>query len=192
QEVDGIQTPKVVNFWKGGNLSPQKKPKGVVAETVVTPTTCEAEKTIIKKQGMSTPVKHSSTPDTIEKTNLISSNNMKADDIKRKLKGSSKLAELKTQIGDLETAKTAAEQKVTQLETDVQRLTAAETELKGFGETGEARTAFKQAADQNQIWVENMRKAGIVPSADATTMGQSELKSYEKAPWNEAAQAAKA
>ncbi|TAF48663.1 MAG: hypothetical protein EAZ63_03685 [Runella slithyformis] len=103
-----------------------------------------------------------------------------------------KLAELKTQIGDLETAKTAAEQKVTQLETDVQRLTAAETELKGFGETGEARTAFKQAADQNQIWVENMRKAGIVPSADATTMGQSELKSYEKAPWNEAAQAAKA
>ena len=103
QEVDGIQTPKIVNFWKGGNLSPQKKAKSVVVETVVTPTTCESENKIVKGQGMSTPVKVTATkgPDTIEKTSLISSNGMKADEIKKKLKGSSKLADLKTRINQL-------------------------------------------------------------------------------------------
>jgi hypothetical protein len=103
QEVDGIQTPKIVNFWKGGNLSPQKKAKGSVAETVITPTTCEAEKNIVKEQGMSTPVKQNTTkgPDTIEKTGLISSNGLKADEIKKKLKGSNRLAELKTRINQL-------------------------------------------------------------------------------------------
>lgn len=103
QEVDGIQTPKIVNFWKGGNLSPQKKAKSAIVETVITPTTCELERKIVKGQGMSTPVKLNATkgPDTIEKTSLISSNGMKADDIKKKLKGSLKLADLKTRINQL-------------------------------------------------------------------------------------------
>lgn len=107
QEVDGIETPKIVNFWKGGNLSPQKKAKGAVVEAVITPTICELEKKsdgdVLQQQGMSTPVKLNvpKGPDTIEKTNLISSNGLRADEIKKKLKGSSRLAELKTSVNKL-------------------------------------------------------------------------------------------
>lgn len=106
QEVDGIETPKIVNFWKGGNLSPQKKARAVV-ETVITPKISESEKKndaeAIKQHGMSTPVKLNATkgPDTIEKTNLISGNGLRTDEIKKKLKGSSRLAELKTSLNKL-------------------------------------------------------------------------------------------
>jgi chromatin licensing and DNA replication factor 1 len=105
QEVDGIETPKIVNFWKGGNLSPQKKARAaVVVETPITPTIREVNTNdALKEHGMSTPVKQNPAkgPDTIEKTDLISGNGMRAEEIKKKLKGSSRLAELKTSLNKL-------------------------------------------------------------------------------------------
>lgn len=104
QEVDGIETPKVVNFWKGGNLSPQKKAKTSNAPVEVTPVARvepkSNEATILGK-GMLTP-KKAVAPDTIETTPLISKNSMKLDEVKKKLKGSSKLAELKTSLNKLQ------------------------------------------------------------------------------------------
>lgn len=91
QEVDGIEAPKVANFWKGGNLSPQKKAK--VAPSVECP---EA------KAGFTTPIKKNvSANDAIENTVLISNNTMNLDEIKRKLKGSTKLTDLKTSLNKL-------------------------------------------------------------------------------------------
>lgn len=109
QEIDGIQAPKVVNFFKGGNLSPQKKPRGVTEAVTSNP-----EASIImgssSQAGMLTPVKKvapapqenvSTSIDAIEKTSLLASNGMKLDEIKKKLKGSAKLAALKTSLNKL-------------------------------------------------------------------------------------------
>lgn len=87
QNVDGIQTPKLVNFWKGGNLSPQKKSK--TASEVI-----ETSKVDQQPQGMTTPVKSAGLP--------IPTNGMSMEEIKKKLKGSARLTELKTSLNKLQ------------------------------------------------------------------------------------------
>lgn len=102
QDVDGIETPKMVNFWKGGNLSPQKKSKGLLCEHPVQTVTSQTPETKddLEMPGMSTPTKQRR--GSIEKTPLISSNAMTADAIKKKLKGSTRLTELKTSLNKLQ------------------------------------------------------------------------------------------
>lgn len=97
QNVDGHETPKVVNFWKCGNLSPQKKSKGFVEEV---PKVQEQNiKDVQELPGMSTPTKPRL--GSVEKTPLLSTNGMSVDDVKKKLKGSSRLTELKTALNKL-------------------------------------------------------------------------------------------
>lgn len=101
QDVDGIEAPKVINFWKGGNLSPQKKPR-VISETAISQS---ETKTSVNEVGHSTPVKKRApttrSSDTVETTPLISNNGMNLDEIKKKLKRSSRLTELKTSLNKL-------------------------------------------------------------------------------------------
>jgi chromatin licensing and DNA replication factor 1 len=87
QNVDGLQTPKLVNFWKGGNLSPQKKSK--TASTEVS----NNEKTEVEQPGMKTPVKAAE---------VLPSSGLSMEEIKKKLKGSSRLTELKTSLNKLQ------------------------------------------------------------------------------------------
>lgn len=103
QDVDGIEAPKVVNFWKGGNLSPQKKSKGTPSETITkdNPET-KSNDNALKIPGMSTPVKRNAQQvKTVEMTALTSSNGANLDEVKKKLKGSSRLADLKTSLNKL-------------------------------------------------------------------------------------------
>lgn len=95
QEVDGIEAPKIVNFWKGGNLSPQKKARG-------TPPANSGANTLQASQevGFTTPVKQK-TSATPSNDALISINTMPLDDIMRKLRGSTKPAELMTALNKL-------------------------------------------------------------------------------------------
>lgn len=111
QEVDGIEAPKIVNFWKGGNLSPQKKSKGTPTETVTkADPEPKSSDEVSSLPGTSAPVKNNAPSgtlqnDTVEMTPLIFSNTggivSKLDEIKKKLKGSSRLAELKTSLNKL-------------------------------------------------------------------------------------------
>lgn len=107
QEVDGIEAPKIVNFWKGGNLSPQKKAKTVPSETVRSNTNKETQRNgnELQMSGMSTPAKKtvssSQQKNAIEKTTLIPTNGSNLDKIKQKLKGSKRLADLKTSLNKL-------------------------------------------------------------------------------------------
>lgn len=103
QDVDGIETPKMMNFWKGGNLSPQKKSKGFLSEHPVQTVTSQPPETkddVLEVPGPSTPTKQRR--GSIEKTPLMSSNAMPADAIKKKLKGSTRLTELKTTLNKLQ------------------------------------------------------------------------------------------
>lgn len=104
QNVEGIEAPKLVNFFKGGNLSPQKKSKASVVPVEDSPVVCIEQKnneaTSLDK-GMHTPKKAVAT-DTIESTSLIRNNVMNLDDMKKKLKGSAKLAELKTKLNSIQ------------------------------------------------------------------------------------------
>lgn len=106
QEVDGIETPKMVNFWKGGNLSPQKKASKTAAIEVPKKVNLEPTKSkpieAVKQQGMVTPKKATQVVDSIERTSIVSGNRMKLDEIKKKLKGSGRLADLKTSINQLQ------------------------------------------------------------------------------------------
>lgn len=99
QEVDGIETPKVVNFWKGGNLSPQKKSKNPHLAEHPAPPPAHQQVEEVKSNdvhpGMSTPTK--TRRGSVEKTPLMSSN-----EIKKKLKGSTRLTELKTSLNKLQ------------------------------------------------------------------------------------------
>lgn len=105
QIVEGIETPKIVNFWKGGNLSPQKKPKSVEvitkATTIVESSETKSDEAPINA-GFSTPTKKNVGGGSIEKTKLMSSNGMNADEVKKKLKGSARLTELKTAMNKLQ------------------------------------------------------------------------------------------
>lgn len=102
QNVDGIETPKIVNFWKGGNLSPQKKAKGFSLVTINPES--KSNEGNIQPTGCLTPVKEASaaTSDVVGKTELVPSNRMKLNEIKKKLKTSSRIAELKTSINKLQ------------------------------------------------------------------------------------------
>lgn len=104
QEVDGIETVKVVNFWKGGNLSPQKKSKASLTEQseCAANEVCSKVKDAAPCSGISVPIKQTAAGDSIEKTNLISNNGMNLDEIKKKLKGSARLAELKTSLNKMQ------------------------------------------------------------------------------------------
>jgi chromatin licensing and DNA replication factor 1 len=125
QEVDGIKAPKIVNFFKGGNLSPQKKAKEAVDSSKLVPVATISDGSI-KQAGMSTPKKSikeaSTSSDAIEKTSLMTSNGMKLDEIKKKLKGSTKLAALKTSLNKLN----SGFDKLDQMET--KRVAAAEAQ----------------------------------------------------------------
>jgi chromatin licensing and DNA replication factor 1 len=106
QEVDGIEVPKIINFWKGGNLSPQKKPKSIV-EAKASPAVVAQDDSSKVAQSLtphtkSTEQATSSAAGTVEKTSLLSTNGMQLDEIKKKLKGSSRLADLKTSINKLQ------------------------------------------------------------------------------------------
>lgn len=104
QTIDGKETPKIVNFFKGGNLSPQKKSKASTAPVEATPAAKveaknnEAAKTI---EGLLTPKKTVAT-DAIDTTPLLSTNGMTLDEVKKKLKGSAKLTEMKTILNKLQ------------------------------------------------------------------------------------------
>lgn len=100
QDVDGIETPKMVNFWKGGNLSPRKKSNGLLGEHPVQTVTSQETKDVLEMPGMSTPTKQRR--GSIEQTPLMSSNAMTADAVKKKVKGSARLTELKTALNKLQ------------------------------------------------------------------------------------------
>ncbi|CRK98864.1 CLUMA_CG011991, isoform A [Clunio marinus] len=97
QEVDGIETAKVVNFWKGGNLSPQKKMKQPEKSSL----TSELNEKLIRRKIDKEIPSASSQNEPVEKIPLLSTNNMNSEKIKQKLKSSSKLTELKTKINKL-------------------------------------------------------------------------------------------
>lgn len=110
QNVEGIETPKIANFFFGGSLSPQKKSKKqneLVEPAKDKPVKQQNDKDLIKKhQGMSTPTKKPPTTikainNHVEKTQMISTNSMNTDEIKRRIRGSSKLTELKTSLNKL-------------------------------------------------------------------------------------------
>lgn len=103
QEVDGIEAPKVINFWKGGNLSPQKKSKGTPSETIATKTNPDilSSDVALQSSGTLTPVRTVQRIAAVEKTALISSNRTTLHEIKKKLRGSTRLAELKTSLNKL-------------------------------------------------------------------------------------------
>lgn len=111
-EVDGIETPKLVSFFKAGNLSPQKKSKSWNVKQPERKISSDSE-SLEKSHGMITPTKQivpasrmnlRGSTDTVEMTTLMpsNSNGMKHEEIKKKLKGSSRLAELKTQLNKLQ------------------------------------------------------------------------------------------
>lgn len=100
QNVDGLETPKLVNFWVGGNLSPKKKSKNATTETITGQTnmsekTVNNELSIVERPGMTTPVKSQSdaSPATRKPLNI--------EEIKLKMKNSSRITELKTTLNKL-------------------------------------------------------------------------------------------
>lgn len=109
QEVDGIAAPKIVNFWKGGNLSPQKKSKATIEQSTPTATTTKISETETKsvpdalnQPDLSSPAKQIVSAASVEKTAVVSGNVMRSDEIQKKLKASSRLAELKTSLNKLQ------------------------------------------------------------------------------------------
>jgi hypothetical protein len=101
QTVDGIQTTKVVNFIFKGSLSPQKKSK--LASQSITRTgneAKEADEVEIQKEVFKTPTKNSEKSSiNVEKTLLVPNNSL--DEMSKKLRGSSRLSELKASINKL-------------------------------------------------------------------------------------------
>ncbi|XP_070497803.1 DNA replication factor Cdt1 isoform X2 [Chironomus tepperi] len=108
QNVDGIEAPKIVNFFLGGSMSPQKKSKTQL-NPIETP-----KETIIKTKsdnelkeqnnGMQTPTKKpilTTEVNRVEKTLMIPTNTLNTDEIKKKLRKSAKLTELKTSLNKL-------------------------------------------------------------------------------------------
>lgn len=101
QNVDGIQTPKQANFYLG--RSPQKKfnQASAVTEKIIQNNSRDEANSENSEQCLVTPTKKvslSTNSEKIEKTLLIPSN---IDDLKKKLRGSSRLTELKTSLNKL-------------------------------------------------------------------------------------------
>lgn len=100
QNVDGIETQKLVNFWIGGSLSPKKKSKQPPSETVISKDAPPAEISIQERPGMTTPVKSQPEVEQVEKAKTRKPLNL--DEIKNKLKNSSRITELKTSLNKLQ------------------------------------------------------------------------------------------
>jgi hypothetical protein len=105
QNVDGIETPKVATFFFGGTLSPQKKAKQQLEPPQVTPIKESSIREPVQEinHGLKTPTKRA-TPSstlTIEKTLLMANNSLNTDELKKKLRGSSRLTDLKTSLNKL-------------------------------------------------------------------------------------------
>lgn len=104
QTVDGLETPKLVNFWVGGSLSPQKKAKQPAAETVTSLDETASESSeiaiIAAQPGMSTPVKMQPEPAAASEKPQTRKP-LDVDEIKRKLKNSSRITELNTKLNKL-------------------------------------------------------------------------------------------
>lgn len=114
----GDETPKIVTFFKRGNLSPQKKMKPlkpeVIPEEELPATTTSSITTKIEEvhqeAGMVTPKKQSiPTPDprrspVIDAAEKLRSRlgAMTSEEIRKKLKNSSRLADLKTSLNKLQ------------------------------------------------------------------------------------------
>lgn len=115
QNVDGIEAPKVVNFWMGGSLSPQKKSKKQTESIQVAEVKkkdAPMEEISYQQRNnnvMKTPTKKTtassntlnSEKSCIEKTLLITNNSLNTEELKKKLRGSAKLTELKTSLNKL-------------------------------------------------------------------------------------------
>jgi chromatin licensing and DNA replication factor 1 len=108
QNVEGIQTTKVVNFIVKGSLSPQKKSKLASQPTAKTDNatiekTKEATSLEIQKEVFKTPTKNfEKTSINVEKTLLVpNNNNLNINEVSKKLRGSSRLSELKTSLNKL-------------------------------------------------------------------------------------------
>jgi chromatin licensing and DNA replication factor 1 len=101
-------TPKIVNFFKMGNLSPMKKAKSLVKETIKEET--EVPQTVPANDGMVTPTKQGIPAFNPQNSPIVGAaerlksrlNNMTTDEIKKKLKKSTKLADLKTTLNKLQ------------------------------------------------------------------------------------------
>lgn len=112
---DTLEAPKLVNFFKAGNLSPQKKPRLLqsIDEIPIQNAIERESKTEISTQhhGMITPTKQiASTTNLnnkvrsfsiVEITAMIPTNSLNSEEIKKKLKNSSRLTELKTSLNKL-------------------------------------------------------------------------------------------
>lgn len=113
---DTIEAPKLVNFFKAGNLSPKKKPR--LLQTIdETPNQnaiereSKTENSIQQHHGMITPTKQVAPTknlnhkvklfNSVEITSMISTNSLNSGEIKKKLKNSSRLTELKTSLNKL-------------------------------------------------------------------------------------------
>lgn len=88
QNVDGIEVPKVVNFYVGGSLSPQKKPS---QRPVVEPTKATEVKTALKKAVKPRDDNAATSLDIsekskIEKTLLLLNNGTNDEELKKKLR----------------------------------------------------------------------------------------------------------
>lgn len=105
QNVDGIEAPKIANFFLGGSMSPQKKSKKQLEtpkETIIT--TKPNNELTTQNNGMQTPTKKpilTTDVSRVEKTLMISTNTLNTDEIKKKLRASAKLTELKTSLNKL-------------------------------------------------------------------------------------------
>lgn len=102
QNVDGIEVPKVVNFYVGGSLSPQKKPSQKPADSTVVKSALkkiskskEVEKaTETKESSLSA---NNSEKSKIEKTLLLLNNGSNDEELKKKLRK----AEVLTKVNKL-------------------------------------------------------------------------------------------
>lgn len=112
---DTVEAPKLVNFFKAGNLSPKKKPRLLqsIDENPIKNSIERESKTEISTQhhGMTTPTKQMAPTthlnhkvksfNSVEITAMISTNSLNSEEIKKKLKNSSRLTELKTTLNKL-------------------------------------------------------------------------------------------
>lgn len=126
QEVDGIETPKMMTFFKVGNLSPQKKAKGI---PITHPETKSAQ--VVQVTGQLTPEQPQANDDNVEKTLHVPSNGLKLGETKKMTKGrisSSRMTELKTSLNKFHSNL----DKLKQMESDRVKSTEASKALKPF------------------------------------------------------------
>lgn len=82
QNVEGIEVPKVVNFYVGGNLSPQKKPSQRPVDEPVIKSALKKTKTATTETSLPS----NSQKSKIEKTLLLLNNGANDEELKKKLR----------------------------------------------------------------------------------------------------------